>query len=72
MSQFELENAIREATRMDSSINNKGVSWNKPRKALENTNTSFNISKFLSSFHSRLEIIDLTRMNKISSVLTVN
>ena len=40
-SQFELENAIREATRMDSSISK--VAW-KPRKALENTNTSHNIS----------------------------
>ena len=40
-SQFELENAIREATRMDSSINK--VAW-KPRKALENTNASHNIS----------------------------
>ena len=40
--QFELENAIREATRMDTSISKTG--WNKPRKALENTNTSLNIS----------------------------
>lgn len=40
-----MENAIREATRMDSSIN-KATAFNKQRKALENTNTSFNISKF--------------------------
>ena len=40
--QFELENAIREATRMDTSISK--TAWNKPRKALENTNTSLNIS----------------------------
>ena len=33
--QFELENAIREATRMDTSISKTG--WNKPRKALENS-----------------------------------
>ena len=46
MSQFELENAIREATRMDSSIN-KAAGLNKQRKALENTNTSFNISKLI-------------------------
>ena len=40
-SQFELENAIREATRMDTSLSK--AAW-KPRKALENTNTSLNIS----------------------------
>ena len=44
MSQFELENAIREATRMDSSIN-KAAGFGKQRKALENTNASFNISE---------------------------
>ena len=46
MSQFELENAIREATRMDSSIN-KAAGFGKQRKALENTNASFNISEYL-------------------------
>ena len=40
--QFEFENAIREATRMDTSLSKAALS--KPRKALENTNTSLNIS----------------------------
>merc|ERR1719233_1306873 len=42
MSQFELENAIREVTRMDSSLNTSKAAVHKPRKALDNS--SLNIS----------------------------
>ena len=37
MSQFELENALREATRMDSSLNTSKAGGHKPRKALDNS-----------------------------------
>ena len=37
MSQFELENALREATRMDSSLNTSKAVVHKPRKALDNS-----------------------------------
>jgi len=42
MSQFELENALREATRMDTSLNTSKAGLHKPRKALDNS--SLNIS----------------------------
>ena len=42
MSQFELENALREATRMDSSLNTSKAGGHKPRKALDNS--TLNIS----------------------------
>merc|ERR1719447_578642 len=44
MSQFELENVIREATRMDSSLNLSKAGVNKPRRVLDNTNTDLNLS----------------------------
>ena len=46
MSQFSLENEIRTATRMDSSLT-KGP-WQRQRKALENSNSSLNASGKLS------------------------
>ena len=42
MSQFELESALREATRMDSSLNTSKAVVHKPRKALDNS--SLNVS----------------------------
>ena len=44
MSQFELENAIREVTRMDSSLNLSKTVGHKPRKVLDNTVTDLNLS----------------------------
>jgi len=44
MSQFELENAIREVTRMDSSLNLSKTVGHKPRKVLDNTITDLNLS----------------------------
>ena len=44
MSQFELENVIREATRMDSSLNVSKTGLTKPRRVLDNTNTDLNLS----------------------------
>ena len=42
MSQFELENNLKEATRMDSSLNNSKAGAHKPMKALDNS--SLNVS----------------------------
>ena len=46
MSQFELENNLKEATRMDSSLNTSkaGAGVHKPRKALDNSITALNVS----------------------------